>query len=70
MYRSDILQANKIKALREQAGIQQKELAARAEISQPFLCDLENNRRGAKPETYQRIADALGVKVEDLKEVS
>lgn len=61
---------NKIKALREQAGIQQKELAARAEISQPFLCDLENNRRGAKPETYQRIADALGVKVEDLKEVS
>ena len=61
---------NKIKALREQAGIQQKELAARAEISQPVLCDLENNRRGAKPETYQRIADALGVKVEDLKEVS
>ena len=61
---------NKIRELRESVGMQQKELAARAEISQPFLCDLENNRRGAKPETYQRIADALGVKVEDLKEVS
>lgn len=61
---------NKIRELRESIGMQQKELAARAEISQPFLCDLENNRRGAKPETYQRIADALGVKVEDLKEVS
>lgn len=57
---------NRIKELRELAGIQQKELAERAEISRPYLHDLENNRRGAKPETYKRIADALGVTVEDL----
>ena len=61
---------NRIKEVREQMRVSQIELARSAEISQPFLCDLENNRRGAKPETYQRIADALGVKVEDLKEVS
>lgn len=55
--------------MRELAGLQQKELALMVGISAPYLHDLENNRRGAKPETIQRIADALGVKVEDLKKV-
>ena len=60
----------RIKEIRERAGIQQKDLAERADVSRPFLCDLENNRRGAKEETLRRIADALGVTVEELKEVS
>ena len=58
----------KIRELRERLGIQQKELAERALISPPYLHDLENNRRGAKPETLQRIADALGVRVSELTE--
>ena len=61
---------NRIKEIRERVGIQQKELAERADISRPFLCDLENNRRGAKEETLCRIADALGVTVDELKGVS
>ena len=60
----------RINEIRERAGIQQKDLAERADVSRPFLCDLENNRRGAKEETLRRIADALGVTVEELKEVS
>ena len=44
----------------------QTELAIAAEISQPYLHDLEHNRRGARPETLERIAKALGVKVKDL----
>ena len=60
----------RIKEIRKRVGIQQKDLAERAEISRPFLCDLENNRRGAKDETLRRIADALGVTVDELKEVS
>lgn len=64
----EVIPTNRIKELREKAGLQQKELAERAEISGPYLHDLENNRRGAKPETYQRIADALGVGVDDLME--
>ena len=59
---------NRIKAIREARSMEQKELASRANISAPFLCDLENNRRGAKPETYQRIADALEVDVSELIE--
>ena len=61
---------NRIKEIRERVGIQQKDLAERAAVSQPYLCDLENNRRGAKPETLRRIAEALGVTVEELREVS
>lgn len=59
---------NRIKELRESKGINQKELSEKAGISRPFLCDLEKNRRGAKPETYQRIADALEVPVSDLRQ--
>ena len=58
--------ANCIKAIRIEKGMQQKELAASAKISAPYLHDLENGARGAKPETLKRIADALGVTVEEL----
>ena len=60
---------NRIKEIRESKCIGQKELASLAHISQPYMHDLENNRRGAKPETLVRIADALGVSVDDLKGV-
>ena len=59
---------NRIKAVREQLQITQTELANRAKISQPFLHDLEHNKRGARPETMQRIAESLGVTVDELEE--
>lgn len=59
---------NRIKELRESKQMMQKDLAETAMISRPYLHDLENNRRGAKPETYERIAAALGVDVSDLLE--
>lgn len=59
---------NRIKEIREQKEISQNQLARIAGISQPYLCDLESNRRGAKPETFQKIADALDVPVSDLLE--
>ena len=46
----------------------QIELATRAAVSQPYINDLENNRRGAKHETLERIAVALGVTVDELTE--
>jgi transcriptional regulator with XRE-family HTH domain len=56
----------RIRELREEKQITQKELAIAANISRPYLHDLEYNRRGARPETLQRIADALGVPVEEM----
>ena len=60
---------NRIKEIREGLKISQIELSRKVQISQPYLHDLENNRRGAKPETLQRIADALGVQVTELMKV-
>ena len=57
---------NRIKEIREVKKLTQVELSSLAKVSQPYLHDLENNHRGAKPETLQRIADALGVAVNDL----
>lgn len=57
---------NRIKEIREFMQMSQTELSKLAEVSQPYLHDLENNRRGAKPETLMRIAGALGVTVNDL----
>ena len=57
---------NRIKKVRQQKKIRQIDLARSAGVSQPFLSDLENNRRGAKEETMQRIAVALGVEVKDI----
>lgn len=58
---------NRIKEVRALMRVSQIQLARAAGVSQPFICDLENNRRGAKPETMHRIADALGVSVADLE---
>lgn len=56
----------RIRELREEKQITQKELAIAANISRPYLHDLEYNRRGARPETLKRIADALGVPVDEM----
>ena len=59
---------NHIKLIREAVGMTQKALADAANISAPFLFDLENGNRNAKPETLERIAAALGCSVSDLFE--
>lgn len=61
---------NRIKEVREAQGLTQQELASRVNVSRPYIVDLEKGRRGAKPETWARIAEALGVKVDELREVS
>ena len=60
----------RIREVRESKGVTQSFLALSAQVSQPYLSDLEYNRRGAKPETLKRIADVLGVDVEELKETA
>ena len=59
---------NNVKLIRESKGLTQRALAEAAGISAPFLYDLENGNRNAKPETWERIAKVLGCTVEDLKD--
>lgn len=55
-----------VRVLREALGISQKDLAARAEISQGALSNIEQGMHGSKPTTNRRIADAMGVALEAI----
>ena len=50
-----------IKERREQLGISQKELAEKADISQSFLCDIEQGRSKPSIDTAIKIAQVLNV---------
>ena len=50
-----------IKERREQLGISQKELAEKADISQSFLCDIEQGRSKPSIDTAVKLADALDI---------
>ena len=56
----------KIKHLRTEKGITQKELANRLGTSQQNLAQYENGKRNPKLETVRKMADALGVYISDL----
>lgn len=57
---------NRIREIRIKKGISQKALALASSVSAPYMHDLENGNRDAKPVTRKRIADAMGCTVEAL----
>jgi transcriptional regulator with XRE-family HTH domain len=57
-----------IKLTRLQRGLLQVELAQRAQISRCRLSEVENGHITARPEELQRLAAALGVSVDVLRE--
>lgn len=62
---------NKLKQIREAAGITQAELAKKTGISVRVIQNYEQGTRpinGARVITVKRIADALGCQIEDLIE--
>ena len=61
---------NTVRKLRTDQKLTIKEVAEKVGVSIAFLSDLEKGRRGAKPETWARIAEALGVQVDELREAS
>lgn len=54
--------AERIRILRDRAGLSQPQLAAAAECSTATICAVEDGRR-PRSETLQAIAAALGVSV-------
>jgi transcriptional regulator with XRE-family HTH domain len=47
-------------------GLTQRELAARSGLSPNTIFSIENGISGGSPSTARKIADALGVNVDDL----
>ena len=56
----------KLKRLREDRVLSQRELARRAGLTHATVLRLENGSREAHPRTIRRLADVLGVEPRDL----
>ena len=74
--RSEALTADEMRALlaaptplafwRRKRGFTQRDLAAKAEIPQGCLSQLEAGRTRGTPDTLKRLAQALGIGLDDL----
>lgn len=58
----------RLKAKIQESGLMQVEVADKAGVSAVFISDLAAGRRTARPDTWERIAAAIGCSVEDIKE--
>ena len=52
---------SRLKAIRRWRGVSQSNLAAKADVGQGYLSDLENRRWAGAPDTLERLALALDV---------
>jgi transcriptional regulator with XRE-family HTH domain len=57
----------RIRELRDQHDLSVRELAKKAQVSAPFLSDVELGRRHPSDEVLKMIAISLGTTLEDLK---
>jgi transcriptional regulator with XRE-family HTH domain len=57
-----------LRSSRQRRGLTQRQLASRAGVGQGSVCKLESLRRGAYPQTLQKLAMALEVSPADLVE--
>ena len=57
---------NPIRVWREYRGLSQKDLATRAEVSPAYLSQIESGAREGKIASMRRLADALGLTLDDL----
>lgn len=55
-----------IRRIRKRSGIKLCVLAARAGISEGYLCNIEKGNRQGAPDTVLRIANALGVDIDAI----
>ena len=58
----------RLRELRDRADLSLRELAKRSGISSPFLSDIELGRRFPSEEILGKLAAALNVPVQDLKQ--
>lgn len=57
---------DRVADLRKEEDLTQKELADRADISPPFVSDIENDKRNVSSSVLYRIAEALGTSLDYL----
>jgi transcriptional regulator with XRE-family HTH domain len=55
-----------LKLFREHKGLSQRALAAKAKMSQTYLCNVETGKADPSLSTLKRLAKALGITVSEL----
>lgn len=55
-----------LKRIRKRMNMTQEELATKMEISRSYLSDIENGRKNLSIKTVKKLADSLGLSVNDL----
>jgi transcriptional regulator with XRE-family HTH domain len=61
-----VLRTTRLRELRERASFSQMELSERSGVSRATIADLELGKRGARPKTRRKLANALGVEPWEL----
>lgn len=56
----------KVKEIRQKKGMSQNELSTLAKVSQSLISDIENGRVSPTLRVLQKLADALGIHVNEL----
>ena len=64
----EISLGQRLRELRDKADLSMRELAKRIGVTPPFLSDIELGRRFPSEEILAKLAGALGVSLEDLKQ--
>lgn len=54
------------KQIRKRMNVTQEELAKRTNISRSYLSDIENGNKNPSIQTVKKLADKLGISVNDL----
>ena len=57
---------NALRVWREYRGLTLKDLADKAQVSAPFVSQIEKGQREGSVETMRKLADALKISVDDL----
>jgi transcriptional regulator with XRE-family HTH domain len=60
-------QLQRLKRVREERGMDPRELSAKSGVSADSISDFEELRRMASPRTARRLAGVLGVRAKDLE---
>jgi transcriptional regulator with XRE-family HTH domain len=55
-----------LKLFRERKGLSQRALAAKAKMSQTYLCNVETGKADPSLSTLKRLSKALGITVSEL----
>ena len=62
----EVTDMNRLRELRESAGLSQRELSERSGISQQSISSLETGDRDGKLASWRKLCDVLGVEMSDL----